>query len=338
MLPLTPDVIPIGGSDLRAMTMDSTARYLYISDYALGTVHRINLETEQLDSVGYSTEGNPTSLALSRDGRVLIAATLVDADDGAIEVIDLSNPNNRTKLQLNGAPTAVAALKDGRVFVSTDAGGIWQRHEVNIRFDPDSAISVELVEPPISDRIVGASHSGRFLLTEGNTVDARLTVSLWDTSQTPMRGHDLGDLFGSSARKPGRIAVSDDDRELFIFTDGSATQAAHFPSCVLSENYECVVAARIRTTFLPNAFAVSPVTGLAVIAHDPTTENQWMPTQHDLSIADLHVFDTTSGEQVGTVELQDHVRDNGLLTGPDGRIYLLLGSERASAVSIIEPP
>ncbi len=328
--------IPIDGVDLRAMVMDAKGENLYVTDGGLAQVHRINLNTDKHEGTIQLDNGQPVALAVSPDARILFVAVKTSTG-GSLEAIDLSDRTARATRNLGGIPTALAAVKGAGVAVSTEAGGPARLYRVEFNVGPQLVDGAVLPGSPTSERIVGASSGGTLLFTE-RSINAGSRVFLWDADENWTTSHDLGDLFGSSETKPGRITVSDDGRELFIFTDGLASQSANFPSCILNDAFECNPSNRYHTKFLPNGFAVSPVTGRTLITHDGVTTNQWLRTEHDIPIPDLHVFDTQSGEEIGTVALPDHVADNGLLIGPNGTIYLLLGEYRPYVIGTLKPP
>jgi uncharacterized protein (TIGR03437 family) len=114
-------VVPIGGagSDL---ALDEARGYLYIANFTANRVEKMSLATDTIQT-SINVPAQPSSLALSPDGRYLVVAhyanfTSPGSPSNGLTVIDLTT-NAKQTFVLGNPPLGVAFGSDGRALVAT---------------------------------------------------------------------------------------------------------------------------------------------------------------------------------------------------------------------------
>ena len=331
-LPTDIKTIEIPSADLRSMAIESNGRYLYVADYSLSRIHRINLAVPQYDyQTSITVDGRPVALSLSKDEQTLFVAIERDGA-GQLAAVSTSDGSSFETIKLDGTPANLTRAQSDVLYVDIKSASS-SIPAYKFGFNPQLQSSSLIT----GDDLVGASHNGQWLVTASPDFSDTPRVTLYDIGQSPPVAHLLGELFGSRLTKQGKVAFSPDDRELYVFSDGTTSQGDNFPACQLSGDLsQCKLLRRFDVPFLPNAFAVSSITGRALIAHG-TDKNQWRPMQHDLSIPDLHVYDPATSAELGSIALPAHVHSDGIRVGNNGTVYLLLGEQTASTIAIVTP-
>src|SRR5687767_6481171 len=132
-------VVAIGGhaSDL---ALDEARGVLYIANFTANRVEVMSLSGNTIQT-SMNVASQPSSLALSPDGRFLVVAhfgnfTTPNTPRNALTVIDLNNNNQRQTFALGSAPLGVAFGIDNRALVVTAAEFI--------HFDPALGTTVVL--------------------------------------------------------------------------------------------------------------------------------------------------------------------------------------------------
>jgi YVTN family beta-propeller protein len=137
----------------------------------------------------------PVALALSKDGRTLVA---VNCFSGTVGVLDLQKRSVRSRIPVPGMPSGVAITADGRAFVSVS-----QRDEIAV---------INLVTSRVMTRIpVGRRPHALLLTPDGATLAA-----------AAMEGGSLSLIDAATSRERARIALPAINlRGLALSPDGS---------------------------------------------------------------------------------------------------------------------
>src|ERR1700722_14670157 len=131
-------VVPIGG-EAADLALDETRGVLYISNFTGNRIHVMSLATNTVQT-SINVAAQPSSIALSPDGRFLVATNFGNAaapgsPTNGLTVIDLTNQGTQT-FSLGNAPLGVAFGADGIALVVTSTDFLL--------FDPTTGATQEL--------------------------------------------------------------------------------------------------------------------------------------------------------------------------------------------------
>jgi hypothetical protein len=73
------------------------------------------------------------------------------------------------------------------------------------------------------------------------------------------------------------------------------------------------------------------------VAHDDIVTNPTTAVRHSQGTGDLHTFDAATYVETTRYHLRERVKQYGITSGPDGRIYLILGAAAGTGIGMIVP-
>jgi DNA-binding beta-propeller fold protein YncE len=318
--------VDTGSADLARVIADPVRPYVYVSDTAGNSVHFFNTDTYRVD-LTLAVGSGPEMMDMKADGSLLFVAL---TGGSSVAVIDLAARTLLAPINVPGTPTGVAVGANDRLYVSI----------LNIAA-PISIFDVSTL-PASADGTLGGSN----IVISGITADrtrmmthdqsSALALTQWNVSAAVAAFGTSADVYSG----PPVIWSSPDSTKFILVGNSTFFPDSRFP--LEDGNVPVFRTSDLLTDGTPNvewdplAVAICPPDGKIVIAHWDSVTNPTTPVElrHSQKTGDLHVFDGTTYLETRRYALRDFVDEYGLACGPDGRIYMILGT---GAIGVIEP-
>lgn len=333
------DVIPLENSDLRDMVfdkrgLDALPTCLYVADANQNQVHCVNVSRRALDADA-ALQGitSPTALALSRDEKRVYVGSESNAGHSILE-IELAT-FLRVPWIVAARPNVLAVFANGRVAIGESAQDL---KPAKIEYwDPQTVVASTGTPPAIEGLRLLSAHDDGTLLAVADAGSRSPAVSIWRTDIPVATTIASDNYVGHLVQASSSIVFHPVRHEFYVLSDGSMGASGSIPGYEVNGEKIVPLTIRFAADYPAVALAFTPDLRRVLVAHGTTRFDAHVP-EHDLTVPDLHVFDATTGAEVGIIALPDHVHDRGISVAPDGTIYLLLGRDKATRIGVIRVP
>ncbi len=309
------------GSFLRQVLIDQDRPRAYVSDAATGSILVIDIESATMIAT-IPVGSLPESMDISDDGDSLFVSLTGGSE---IAVVELESLALDGKITLPGRPGTLAVCGSNRLYVGTGPFNIAEEVQV-----------VDLVTRTVVDTlptraVLGCNDADGTLFTweQGFTFPE---IKVWDVSASPGTLVNVGNIFGGGcSSEPDRFksGFSPDGSRAYFTVDGCSEASDGRLPAFDATNLTSI--GNFLLDWEPNSLALSPDGARLFATHGRIVLNSTFPGEerHDRDIPDIHVFDTTTFDEIdrlpvpgGLIEefFITEYGDRSLAVSPDGLV------------------